>query len=322
MQYLNDIFELVDDKKAILLDNYGTLVGGHGFYPGVLDIMRALVHAGKKVVIFTNDSRTAADVKTKIDGKGAEQDTHYHEIISSGQVLWEMANSENNWFAKLGCKKPCKYWTLGQPYHAALPSDKFKPVDDLGSADLVYLGYPGFSAAEIKNLPPGSDQYLCEFYDWHNVYVEFTKFYLDQISNYLDFIQKKNIPVVSPNPDISAEISSDNQRRFIVEQGTVVKYLHLRLGHSPLEIGKPYAAMYDHAKKTLFQKYGIMADEIIAIGDSIDTDIKGAENAGLDSALVTENGLAREQEGDFWNTLLARQGIFGCHLLRGIRSRH
>jgi ribonucleotide monophosphatase NagD (HAD superfamily) len=58
--------------------------------------------------------------------------------------------------------------------------------------------------------------------------------------------------------------------------------------------GKPYPAVYEHAYKL----FGSMdKKKILAVGDSLETDIPGARNFGVDSALVT-GGILKDYSAD------------------------
>jgi glycerol 3-phosphatase-2 len=53
-------------------------------------------------------------------------------------------------------------------------------------------------------------------------------------------------------------------------------------GQSPEIVGKPYPRSYAIA----LERLGLPAEEVLAVGDRLDTDIEGARAAGLSSALV------------------------------------
>ncbi|MCE2992290.1 MAG: TIGR01459 family HAD-type hydrolase [Candidatus Jidaibacter sp.] len=58
--------------------------------------------------------------------------------------------------------------------------------------------------------------------------------------------------------------------------------LYEALGGKVFYFGKPYVEIYEY----LFKKHGLTKDKAIMIGDSLDTDIRGANNFGIDSALL------------------------------------
>jgi len=66
------------------------------------------------------------------------------------------------------------------------------------------------------------------------------------------------------------------------EAGAVVAYLEAASGQKALIAGKPGRIMYDMALEQL----GLPADAAVMIGDTLETDIQGANNAGIASVLV------------------------------------
>lgn len=71
--------------------------------------------------------------------------------------------------------------------------------------------------------------------------------------------------------------------------GTLVSAVHTAVGQLPIVAGKPEVAIY----KTAVEHFG--AKEPIFVGDRIDTDIRGANRAGIDSVLVM-TGISTRKE--------------------------
>lgn len=71
--------------------------------------------------------------------------------------------------------------------------------------------------------------------------------------------------------------------------GTLVSAVHTAVGQLPIVAGKPEPAIY----KTAVDHFG--AKNAIFVGDRIDTDIRGANRAGLDSVLVM-TGISTRKE--------------------------
>ena len=65
--------------------------------------------------------------------------------------------------------------------------------------------------------------------------------------------------------------------------GAYVAAVARATGQEPLVAGKPEGAVYSMA----LQRLGCSADEAVAIGDRLETDVAGANRAGLHSVLVT-----------------------------------
>jgi HAD superfamily hydrolase (TIGR01459 family) len=92
--------------------------------------------------------------------------------------------------------------------------------------------------------------------------------------------------------------------------------LYEELGGSVTRIGKPFPGIYEYA----LQLCGITdKTTVICIGDSIDHDIAGAQNAGLHSVLV-ETGILSDQSADERRALMAEIDVWPTFTMRQFRT--
>jgi 4-nitrophenyl phosphatase len=82
---------------------------------------------------------------------------------------------------------------------------------------------------------------------------------------------------------------------LIPGSGTVVGALEIASGRKSKIVGKPEPLLYEMALKRL----GLQPDETLAIGDRLETDIAGAQAAGIHSALVLTGVSTLTQARDF-----------------------
>lgn len=82
---------------------------------------------------------------------------------------------------------------------------------------------------------------------------------------------------------------------FIPGSGTVIGALELASGHQAKIIGKPEPLLYQMALKRL----GLTPENTLAIGDRLETDIAGAQAAGIHSALVLTGASSMQQAQKF-----------------------
>lgn len=92
---------------------------------------------------------------------------------------------------------------------------------------------------------------------------------------------------VGTNPDVSLPTPEG----FIPGAGTVIGALEIASGIKAKIIGKPEPGLYQMALKRL----QLQADQTLAIGDRLETDIAGAQKAGIHSALVLSGASSLEQ---------------------------
>ncbi|WP_084794593.1 HAD-IIA family hydrolase [Pseudoponticoccus marisrubri] len=98
-----------------------------------------------------------------------------------------------------------------------------------------------------------------------------------------DALRARPRPVHVGNPDIVAP----RETGFSIEPGYFAHRLANATGITPLFFGKPFANIYDLA----FARLGpVDRSRVVMVGDSLHTDVLGAQTAGIASALVTGHG--------------------------------
>ncbi|QDG79566.1 TIGR01459 family HAD-type hydrolase [Labrenzia sp. PHM005] len=113
-------------------------------------------------------------------------------------------------------------------------------------------------------------------------------------------------PVLVANPDIVAP----RENGFSTEPGSYAHRLADKTGVAPRFYGKPFANIYD----LVFERLGGSADRsrIVMVGDSLHTDILGAQTAGVSSALISGYGFFA---GTPIPGLIAQSGICPDYIL-------
>lgn len=112
-------------------------------------------------------------------------------------------------------------------------------------------------------------------------------------------------PVHVGNPDIAAPREIGPSR----EPGYWAHRLADRTGIAPVFHGKPFTGIYDLAFARLGTPPGSRA---VMVGDSLHTDVLGAQQAGVASALVTGHGVLRGRDVA---RAIATSGIHPDHLI-------
>lgn len=115
-------------------------------------------------------------------------------------------------------------------------------------------------------------------------------YYETNLTLYEDILLKaksRNLPFICANPDIQVMYGE----QLIYCAGALAK-IYSTMGGNSLIAGKPHSAIYELAYSKL--KGEIHKNEILAIGDGLLTDIKGAVNYDLDAIYVL-NGVNKEQ---------------------------
>jgi HAD superfamily hydrolase (TIGR01450 family) len=107
----------------------------------------------------------------------------------------------------------------------------------------------------------------------------------------LQRLRSRNLPFICANPDIVVE----RGERMIYCAGAIAREYGL-LGGQTLVAGKPHAPIYELALKEAQASLGKPVDrtKVLAIGDGLLTDVKGAMNNGFDLLYVSSGIHAKE----------------------------
>ncbi len=193
----------------------------------------------------------------------------------------------------------------------AVPSDCYDEVVTSGDAtrDLI-------AEAPSKVFHIGSDRDFSIYDGTHAELVEVreaqvvvcTGLFDDEVEkpeDYAELLQRlrsRNIPFICANPDIIVE----RGERIIYCAGALAKEYGL-LGGRTLVAGKPHTPIYELALKEAATIVGksIERSKVLAIGDGLLTDVKGAMNNGFD-LLYISSGIHANEYGSHGKPDIAR----------------
>lgn len=112
--------------------------------------------------------------------------------------------------------------------------------------------------------------------------------------------------VLLANPDLAAP----REGFFSIEPGHIAQQLIAAVNMPLHAFGKPYKSIFQLALSSLPKD--IYPDQVLMIGDTLHTDILGGRFAGLETALVTRQGLSSTLN---WQQAIDDTGIVPplCH---------
>jgi HAD superfamily hydrolase (TIGR01459 family) len=249
MELISSISSIIPHYDAFLLDLWGVVHDGSQLYPNVRDTLVEMKKSGKKVIFLSNAPRRASRVAKVLTDLGVEP-ALYDYIVSSGEVgfHWLQAGSAQLESSQLGNRY---YLISAEKDKDLLENLNYEQVHDLKNADF------------ILNLGFGSEEQTLEDYE-------------DILRDAADL----SLLMLCLNPDL--EVIKISGGLFPCAGAIAKEYV--ALGGEVEWFGKPYPAVYEFAHKLLG---GMDKKQILAVGDSLETDIPGAKNFGVDSALVT-----------------------------------
>lgn len=255
LREITGVRELAADYDGFVLDLWGVIHDGVKPYPGVLDCLQALLDAGKRVALLSNAPRRAYDVVNRITAIGVPQGL-YHAVMSSGEEAWEhLKRRDDPFYADLG----------GKCLHICSDRD----LEIRHGLDLDYVETAEAADFILNTGPAGWD---------------------DTIEDYAPLLaasRARNLKMVCANPDLMV-----NHGAKLALCGGALAVHYEAIGGRVRWHGKPYPSVYESCLKLL----GI-ADKsrILAVGDSMRTDIAGANGAGLDSLLIAGQGIQADE---------------------------
>jgi HAD superfamily hydrolase (TIGR01459 family) len=106
--------------------------------------------------------------------------------------------------------------------------------------------------------------------------------------------RERKLPLICANPDIVVERGD----RLIYCAGAIAE-LYRELGGEVIFYGKPHRPIYERAMELATERRGRPAplNRVLAIGDSVRTDLTGALGFGIDCLFVTRGIHSKEFEG-------------------------
>ena len=107
---------------------------------------------------------------------------------------------------------------------------------------------------------------------------------LENYTELLDSLARKHSHMICSNPD-KIVVRGEN---FMICAGLLAEYYE-KIGGKVEYYGKPYKQIYEHC----FNFFEKKSSKVLVIGDSLENDIKGANNLNFDSLLITD-GIHRE----------------------------
>ena len=231
---------------TFIVDLWGVMHDGVTVFPAALDCLRRLKAAGARIVILSNAPRRASAVADRNTELGIDP-ALVDLVMSSGEVTWRhLKDRPDTWYRGLG--RRCHQ--LG-------------PARDLGMREGLGLDFvedPAEAEFILLTGPLGMH---------------------DRVEDYQDYLSAaldRGLPMVCANPDW--EVIRDGRREICA--GAIAK-AYVRMGGNVRYHGKPDGEIYDACLSPLGS---VNRRRVLALGDSLRTDVAGAQGAGIDAVFV------------------------------------
>lgn len=288
MEINEDIFSIAGLYDTLFVDMYGVLFDGSEFYNGTLATLKKLKDMGKKIVLVSNTSQLSRNAMRGYAEKGMNCGIHYDHFVTAGDLLRNILLHRLDIFSKQIGKEFRTVKCLFMGNMDAFKDTGILKSDTYENADLVYVASPRahYGSVRVDNLydENGDKVEIEEFLnkDWKKLKDNQGRQGLAEFALQLEKIAALGKTLFLSNPDVFAPFRIDNDKYPVATQGAIGFYYEKFFGGKVLYFGKPFREIFDFAQEVSLSE----KDRILMIGDTLWTDILGAHNAGMDSALV------------------------------------
>jgi HAD superfamily hydrolase (TIGR01459 family) len=249
MRFLTGFSRIADDYDGFVLDLWGVIHDGVNAFPHAVDCLEQLRAAGKKTLLLSNVPRPNEAVRAMMRRMGIDDD-HYTDILTSGEAVRRaLLVPPDDWWAGLGSRV----------YH--LGPERDRPV--LEGLPLTVVATPG-EADFVLNTGPDDHRNPSD---------------MNEFEPTLRDCAAHRLKMICGNPDL---VVIRGGVRVLCAGSLAVRYQEL--GGDVRSLGKPDPAVYQPALARL----AMPRQRVLAVGDSLRTDIAGAQSAGLASCWVLD----------------------------------
>lgn len=234
---------------VFILDIWGVLHDGITPFSGTISCLQAIKGQGKKILLLSNTPDRSAPTAQGLSALGID-DTLYDHILTAGESAWLALKKRPDEFHK-SCGMKCFLaggdFETGAGLLAFVQGlDGIALVDRVDQADFILNACGGTRRENYGGM-------------WKQVRQALAC----------------NLPMICTNPDLVVNVGNE---QFLCA-GSFAKFYEENGGRVAYH-GKPHRPVYDMAFNLLGKPE---KSRMLAIGDSLHTDIRGANEFGIDS---------------------------------------
>jgi len=247
-KHLDGIGAIADRYDHYILDIWGVIHNGIAPFTGTIACLQSLKAQNKSILLLSNTPDRSHTVADNLTAMGVTPDLYDH-ILTAGESAW------------LGLQNRADQFHQDCGTFCFCPGDDFR-ADENGiplffqDLDVTFVDDPA-DATFFLNACGGATDSLDHQWDQ-------TKAALAH-----------NLPMICTNPDLVVHVGDE----LYVCAGTFAKYYEEN-GGAVLYHGKPHTPIYEMAHSLLGRPD---KSRMLAVGDSLHTDIQGANSFGIDS---------------------------------------
>ena len=277
MKFIQGFKEIANRYNYFVFDVWAVIHDGHLAYPHVVETLQFLRDQNKKICLLSNAPRRSFKVAEVLKKYGIDE-KFYDFILTSGEATFlDLKKNQDEGYKNFGKK----YFYVGPDKDLDLLDGlDYQRIDNAENADfLVNTGFDGEHSTIEEKMP--------------------------------QIIEAKmhDLPMICVNPDLI--VVKQNGQEMICAGALAHEYE--KMSGQVFYYGKPFSAVY----KIMMESFGNpKKEEVIAVGDGMETDIKGANSFRIDSVLVTGGILAKQLNIKFWQDADAKKLTEICEFYR------
>lgn len=249
MEHLAGFAPLAERYDGFVLDLWGVIHDGVNAFPHAVECLGHIRKTGKRALLLSNVPRPNDAVRTMMRRMGIE-DGLYTDILTSGEaVRRSLISPPDLWWAQLG----------ERVFH--LGPERDRPI--LEGLPLIVADSPA-DADFVLNTGPDDHRNPSDINEFEAVLQE---------------CARHRLKMICGNPDL---VVIRGGVRVLCAGSLAARYREL--GGDVRSLGKPEPAVY----QPVLQQLGLPPDRVLAVGDSLRTDIAGATGVGLAACWVLD----------------------------------
>ena len=254
MRRIGGLAEIAERYDAFVIDQFGVLHDGAATYPGAVGALEMLREAGKRIALVSNSGKRSTPNVERLARLGIGAHL-FDAFVSSGEVAHAMIAG-----GEVAVERGARVMVVARgDGAAALDGLGLVPTDDAARADLVVI-----AGSEAERVP------------------------IETTAAALEPAARRGVRALCTNPDLHMLAAGG------IHPGAGAIARRYEAAGGPVTwIGKPHAAIYEHAARALG---GLDWSRTLGIGDSAEHDVAGVKGMGGD-ALLVETGVAGEGDG-------------------------
>jgi len=256
LRLIAGIAEIAPRYDGFIVDLWGVVHDGVAPFSGAVACLHALVASGKHVALLSNAPRRAGDVVRRITALGVPPGS-YHAVMSSGEEAWQHLHRRDDPF----------YRALGR---RCLHLGSDRDLEIRIGLDLDFVEAPEAADFILNTGPAGWD---------------------DTIEDYTPLLRRalvRGLPMVCANPDLVVM----HGEKLALCAGALAQWYAAEGGRVRWH-GKPFPSVYAACLPLIGAGD---RTRVLAVGDSLRTDLAGSAAAGIDALLVV-GGIHAEEFG-------------------------